>query len=96
LKHNDTDNIDKTIEISNNLSSKEDIEYADPVTLTEIRKSMMQLLLGNTLISNDISVILDKRGTPNRPASIACEKITEGNSQIVQLISMIVWLALLT
>ena len=39
LKLNIAQNSDKTIEISNNLANNQDVQYADPITLTEIKKS---------------------------------------------------------
>jgi thermitase len=46
LKLNNVINSDKTIEVSNSLSNNEQVEYADPVTLTEFKKHALQVPLG--------------------------------------------------
>jgi len=46
VKLNNAQNSDKTIEISNILATKQQVEYADPITLTEIKKTTWQLPSG--------------------------------------------------
>ncbi|HZI69709.1 MAG TPA: S8 family serine peptidase [Nitrososphaeraceae archaeon] len=85
LKLNNADNSDKTIEISNNLASKQDIEYADPVTLTEIRKSTVQIPVGKYFSEQwHLNNTGQSSGTPNEDVkALQAWEITEGNPQIV-------------
>lgn len=46
LKVNNADNVDKTLEIHKKLASRKEIQYADPVTLTEFRKNSIQIPQG--------------------------------------------------
>jgi subtilisin family serine protease len=46
LKLNNAQNSDKTIEISNRLANNQQVEYVDPITLTEIKKSTVQIPVG--------------------------------------------------
>jgi subtilisin family serine protease len=43
LKVNNADNVDKTLEVHRKLASREEIQYADPVTLTEFKKNSIQI-----------------------------------------------------
>ena len=80
LKLNNADNSDKTIEISNSLASKQDIEYADPVTLTVIRKSTIQVPVGKYFSEQwHLSNTGQSGGTPNEDVkALQAWEITEG------------------
>ena len=50
LKVNNTNNSDKTIEIANELANKKEVEYTDPVTMTEFSKNSVQIPIGRYFV----------------------------------------------
>lgn len=84
LKLNNAENNDKTIEISNILATKQEVEYADPVTLTEIKKSTVQIPAGKYFGEQwHLNNTGQSGGTPNEDVNaLQAWEITKGNPQI--------------
>jgi subtilisin family serine protease len=85
LKVNNADNVDKTLEVHRKLASREEIQYADPVTLTEIRKNTIQIPLGKYFSEQwHLHNTGQNGGTTNEDVNaLEAWEITKGDPNIV-------------
>jgi len=84
LKLNSAENSDKTIEVSNKLASIKEVEYSDPVTLAEIKKTSLERPTGKYFGEQwHLENMGQAGGTPNEDVkALEAWKLTRGDPQI--------------
>ncbi len=85
LRVNNADNADKTLEVHRKLATREEIQYADPVTLTEFRKNSIQIPQGMYFSEQwHLHNTGQNGGTPNEDVkALEAWEITKGDPNIV-------------
>jgi subtilisin family serine protease len=85
LRVNNAHNIDKTLDVYRKLISRAEIEYADPVTLTEFRKSALQIPNGKYFTEQwHLHNKGQDGGSPNEDVkALEAWEITKGDPNIV-------------
>ena len=84
LKINTADSSDKTLEVYDKLTSRKEIEYVDPVTLTEIKKASVQEPVGKYFVEQwHLNNKGQGGGTPHEDVkALEAWQITKGDPNI--------------